>query len=467
MSSYTDPRRNIPSLDVLLGNQKIRDLIDVYGREVVLKHLKLAVDSTRDHIGETKEPSDPTTLILMKCESSLRHLFSPSLKRVINATGVLLHTNMGRAPLGESALAEIVSVCASYSSLEMDLNTGERSDRHSHVEQLLIEMTGCEAACVMNNNAGATLLVLRALIGDHPERNSVLISRGELIEIGGGFRMPDVMSQSGAIMVEVGTTNRTHLSDYQKGLNPDVAAVFRAHTSNFRIEGFTAKPSSRELATFSHENGLIFIDDIGSGAFTTLKGIEEFHEPIISDSVAVADIVLFSSDKLLGGPQSGIILGKRALIEVIKKHPLARALRPDKLCLAALQATLRAYLDNSFKSVIPLWQMLETSLEELLDHAGKMKSALQLLGYDVDVIEEKSPVGGGTLPGVSMPTACVLVKTISPEAIAQRLRNHTVPIIVRKQAAGVLIDMRTIFPRDNAEIIDCFRQIKEDETYEN
>jgi len=357
----TDAYRALPSVDELLQNHTLRGYERRVGRAVVLDAIRAALDSARADIRAGREA--PMSALLLdaitdRIEASVR----PTLTRVLNATGVILHTNLGRAPLSQDALQAIQDAALSYSNLEYDLETGERSSRYIHAEALIKQLTGAPAAMVVNNNAAAVMFVLRAFA----EARDVVISRGQLVEIGGGFRVPDVLSQSGARMVEVGTTNRTRIADYAAAITANTGALLRVHPSNFRVIGFTEEVSLAELAALGHQHNLPVIDDLGSGALldTTLYGLA--HEPMPQESLlAGADLIAFSGDKLLGGPQAGIIIGKSEYIAKLKAHPLARALRVDKLTFAALQATLLHYLKNEAPQKIPIWQMISAKTESL------------------------------------------------------------------------------------------------------
>jgi L-seryl-tRNA(Ser) seleniumtransferase len=376
---------------------------------------------------------------------------SPSLQPVINATGVILHTNLGRAPLSDSAIKAIQNVSMGYANLEYDLPTGQRGSRLVHAETLLTRLTRTEAALVVNNNAAAVLLVLSALA----KRRSVIIARSQLVEIGGGFRIPDVLKQSGASLYEVGTTNRVHQSDYQTAIeDASPALILHAHRSNFRITGFTSEPTLWELAEIAHQAGIPLVDDLGSGAFLDTAQFGLGHEPMVSESIASgADIVCFSGDKLLGGPQAGIIIGKMDLIARLKKHPLARALRADKLCLAALSATLLHYLKDEASAEIPIWRMIAMSTDTLRQRAQNWVNALGV----GDVIESESTVGGGSLPDETLPTYVLALSGHSPNKTLERLRTYQPPIIARLEADKVIFDPRTIMPDQENYLLSAIR----------
>ncbi|MDH3944358.1 MAG: L-seryl-tRNA(Sec) selenium transferase, partial [Anaerolineae bacterium] len=354
--------RAIPSVDKLLGARTAGELIAEYGRPLTLDAVRATLDALRAGDLDAGLAADKEAL-LMHAQDLLTAWTTPSLQPVINAAGVILHTNLGRAPLSQAAFQTMHAVAQGYSSLEYDLSTGKRGSRYDHAESLLTRLTGAEAALVVNNNASALLLALTSL----SKRRRVVISRTQLIEIGGGFRLPEVMKQSGAILVEIGATNRVHLDDYKQALDEHkIALLMRAHRSNFRLEGFTGEPALPELTTLAAEAGIPFLDDLGSGTLldTAPYGLE--HEPTIQESLAAgADLVCFSGDKLLGGPQAGILVGRAKLIKKLKKHPMARAVRADKLALAALSTTLLHYLKNEAARKIPVWQMISAPPENL------------------------------------------------------------------------------------------------------
>ncbi len=371
---------------------------------------------------------------------------SPSLIRVINASGVILHTNLGRAPLSKAALQAMQVVSQGYSNLELDLETGKRGTRLVHAEALLKRLTGAEAAMVVNNNAAAVLLVMAALAN----RRRVVISRSQLVEIGGGFRLPDVMKQSGAKLVEVGTTNKVRLSDYEEALEEPAALILHAHRSNFKMIGFTEEPGLNDLANLAHSRGILCMDDLGSGALldTTRYGLA--HEPTVQESLSAGmDLVCFSGDKLLGGPQAGVIIGKAGMITKIKKHPLARAIRADKLCLAALHATLLHYLKDEAGSAIPIWRMLALTPEQLhlTAEAWRVK-----LGQG-EVIPGESTIGGGSLPGENLPTFLLALDVNSPDKFLEALRRSPIPILARTENDRILLDPRTVLPEEQASLM--------------
>jgi L-seryl-tRNA(Ser) seleniumtransferase len=365
---------------------------------------------------------------------------------VINASGVILQTNLGRAPLSAASIQAVQQVAQGYSSLEYDLQRGKRGSRLVHAEALLQHITGAEAAIVVNNNAAAVLLVLTALA----RRRAVVIARSQLVEIGGGFRVPDVMKQSGARLIEVGTTNRIHLTDYEQALEERPVMFMRAHRSNFRIVGFTSEPGLKEIVEIAHQAGIMFMDDLGSGSLLDTSRYGLGHEPMVQESLADgADLVCFSGDKLLGGPQAGIIVGRAGLIAKLKKHPLARAIRADKLCLSALTATLLHYLKDEAERQIPIWRMIATPIEQL---EARVQHWAQVIGQG-EVVEGESTVGGGSLPGETLPARLLRLSPDRPNRFLARLRQADPPVIARLQEDCILLDPRTVLPEQEPALL--------------
>lgn len=432
--------RNLPSIEQLLQNAT--HLIESFGRPLTLDALRLTLDESRARFKLNPETALPATdLILAQAESHLTAWTSPSIVPVINATGVILHTNLGRAPLSNAAIQAMHEAAANYSNLEYDLQTGKRGSRLIHAEAVLRKLLGVEAALVVNNNASAVLLVLSALAN----RKRVVIPRSQLVEIGGGFRVPDVMKQSGAKLVEIGTTNKVRLVDFREALEEPTGLVMRAHRSNFKIVGFTEEPELREIVEASHEAGVLVVDDLGSGALidTTKYGLA--HEPTVQESLAAeVDIACFSGDKLLGGPQAGIIVGKKGVLEKIKKHPLARAVRADKICLAGLTATLMHYLRDEAEREIPVVRMMSLTPGQVQDRAEAWREAL---GQGEAILSE-STVGGGSLPEECMPTFVLALSVKSPDKFLKKLREANLPIIARTENDKVLFDPRTVLDDD-------------------
>ncbi|AYO30946.1 L-seryl-tRNA(Sec) selenium transferase [Biomaibacter acetigenes] len=454
--------RKLPKVADLLEETEIKDLMTIFNRNYLTDILRESLETVRVKIMEKLESGDATD----KSENELKDevislainklSFSPySLRPVINATGVVLHTNLGRAPLPEEAMKRIEMVAKAYSNLEFDIGRGERGERYSHVRELLCDITGAEDAMVVNNNAAAVLLCLSSLASGH----EVVISRGQLVEIGGSFRIPDVMAQSGARLVEVGTTNKTHLKDYEMAINENTALLLKVHTSNFKLVGFTSQVSNEELITLGAKHNLPVMEDLGSGVLVDLKPYSLPEEPTVQDSVkAGMDLVTFSGDKLLGGPQAGIIVGKKGYISKIKRHPLTRAVRIDKLTLAALEAVLRLYKDGLWQH-IPVLAMLTESKDAMENRARKLAEGLEgvLTGKGkVEIVDDVSQAGGGSLPGAEIPTRAVAVSVhdISSGELAERLRKVPTPVIARIKKDKLLFDVRTITEKDVEKIVE-------------
>jgi L-seryl-tRNA(Ser) seleniumtransferase len=451
MEAMTSSLRQLPSVDLLLQTPQAVGWISQYGRALVVASLRQALDRARQ---EFRPGADIPAHDALLAEAAvlLADWTRPSLVPVINASGVVLQTNLGRAPLSSAALMAIQGVATGYSNLEYDLEKGRRGSRLVHAEDLLRRLTGAEAALVVNNNAAAVLLTLTALA----RRRLVVIARTQLVEIGGGFRVPDVMKQSGARLLEVGATNRVHLSDYESALEEKPALFLRAHRSNFRLVGFTSEPELNEIATLAHRSGLPLVDDLGSGTLidTALFGLA--HEPTVQESLqAGADLVTFSGDKLLGGPQAGIIAGQADLVSRLKKHPLARAVRADKLCLAALSATLLHYLKGEAESQIPVWRMISAPAERIRIRAQAWAEAL---GMGL-VIPGQSTVGGGSLPGETLPTYLLAIPGRSPNRLLDQLRHANPPIIARLQDDQVVLDPRSVVDEQDSLLLAELKQL--------
>lgn len=438
--------RQLPGVDKLLNLPASAPLIAQYGRDLTLEALRAVLDEQRRQIRDGHLRLMEPDAYVAAAADWLADLLAPSLRPVLNATGVIIHTNLGRAPLSQAALAA-VQAAAGYSALEYDLEAGSRGSRFAHAEPLLRRLTGAEAACVVNNNAAAVLLMLSALC----HGREVIISRGQLVEIGGGFRVPDVMAQSGCRLVEVGTTNRTHLRDYEMAMGDNTAAILAAHHSNYQIIGFSSEPALAELAELAHRHNVPLLFDQGSGALLDTAAYGLDAEPLVTDSLAAGvDLAAFSGDKLLGGPQAGILCGRADLVAKCRQHPLARAVRPDKLCLAALSATLTAYLTDRAARDIPVWRMISRPLAALVAQVEAWITALA----DVDARVESAPgfstVGGGSLPGAQLPTQLLSIGDLSPHCLSMRLRRHDPPVIARIADDRLLLDPRTLLPGQEA-----------------
>ena len=444
--------RQIPSVDRLLGLEATQKLIDAFGREETVDALRDVLDAVRDEVRRGSEIPDDAALAA-RAGLRLEELLTPTLRPVINATGVIIHTNLGRAPLSQAAREAMDRVSQGYTSLEYDLEAGERGHRTTHAERLLCRLTGAESALVVNNNAGAVLLALTAMAQDR----GVIISRGQLVEIGGGFRVPDVMAQSGARLVEVGTTNRTHMYDYENAIEASdhIALILRAHHSNFRVVGFTSEPTLNELVELGKRYDLPVVDDLGSGALLDTSRFGLAHEPTVQESVETgAAVICFSGDKLLGGPQAGIIVGKAAHVDPLKSHPLTRALRPDKLCLVALQETLLHYVRGEAVDEVPVWRMMAAPLSEIAERAERWRETLRQAGVAVEIADGLSTVGGGSLPGETLPTKLVALLTPHPDRLARSLRDADPPIIARIENDQLMLDPRTVRPEEEQVLLE-------------
>lgn len=438
--------QKLPSLDALLQDKRSDSLISRHGRKLTINALRDSLESFRETIkkGATSPNLDS---ILEYAENLINVWLKPSLVPVINASGIILHTNLGRAPLSEETITAIQMVSSSYSTLEFDLAEGKRGKRSIHAEGLLKLLTGAESALLVNNNAAAVLLVLSALAN----RKKVVIANSQLIEIGGGFRIPDVMRQSGAKLVAVGTTNRVRLSDYREAIDSQTSLVMTAHHSNFKIIGFTSEPELSELVSLCHGAGLPLVCDIGAGALLDTAPYGLAHEPTIREAIeAGADIICFSGDKLLGGPQAGIIIGKKELIDKVKAHPLARAIRADKVCLAGTAATLTHYLKGEALEKIPIWRMISREISDLKKQASNWKKALRI----GEVIPGSSMVGGGSLPGESQPTYLLAIKIKNPDRFMQKLRGLPTPVVARIENDQIVFDPRTVLPSQEKILIE-------------
>ncbi len=450
--------RKLPKVDELLKRDDVAALLESHPRVLVLDAVREAVESARAEVlgGSPLEPD--ATGIAADAARRTAEKARPSLRRVINATGIVLHTNLGRAPLAAAAMDAVVRAAAGYSTLEYDVASGERGSRQAHVEELLVKLTGAEAAMAVNNNASAVLLGLAGLASG----KEAIVSRGQLVEIGGSFRIPDIMRESGATMVEVGTTNKTHLADYERAIGPDTGLLLKVHTSNFRMVGFTEEVPVAELVHLGGNHGIPVFEDQGSGVLIDLAPFGLPGEPTIASAVmSGADLVSASGDKLLGGPQAGILVGKWHVIDKLKKHPLARALRLDKMTLAALEATLRLYLDPE-RAVreIPVLRMLTASAEEMRERAGRMACGISDACGDaagVTVADDVSRAGGGALPMADVPTHVVAVTPhdVGVVELEERLRLGEPCVVARISEDRLLLDPRTLTEAEELEVVSA------------
>lgn len=452
----------IPKVDEILDKDEIKELLKHIPRKTVLDSIRLLIDELRDNIkgkrldekGILEEIKNIPEKVANKAEEKNAY----KLRRVVNATGVVIHTNLGRSLINEKIMDNIRDIAINYSNLEYDLATGSRGSRYSHLEEIVCEITGGEAAMVVNNNAAAVMLVLSSMA----KGKEVIVSRGELIEIGGSFRIPDVMEQSGASLVEVGTTNKTHLWDFENAINENTGALLKVHTSNYRVLGFTSNVDSSELFELKEKYNIPLIDDLGSGVLVDLSkyGIE--YEPTVQESLKKgADIVTFSGDKLLGGPQVGIIVGKREYIEKMKKNPLTRAFRVDKFTISALEATLRYYLDEGAAAKeIPTLSMLSMNKDEIERKAIELKSKIIDIikddNFKIDIEDNFSEVGGGSLPLEKLPTKCIVltIENLSTQEFENNLRKFNIPIITRLYKDRIYMDLRTIKEEEYSIVVE-------------
>ena len=444
--------RALPSVDKLLAQSSVAALISTYGHELVVEAARAVLDDVRKGIKRGDVVGVNSAEIAQSLSDWLADLIAPTLRPVINATGVIVHTNLGRAPLSENALAAIDAIGRGYSNLEYELEPGVRGSRSTHAAALVSRLTGAEAATVVNNAASAVLLKLSALCAGR----EVIVSRGQLVEIGGGFRMPDVMRQAGVKLVEVGTTNRTHLRDYADAITDETAAIMVIHHSNYRIIGFTTEPELSDLAELSHAHGLPFLYDQGSGAMidTAQFGLE--REGLVQESIAAGcDVVVFSGDKLVGGPQAGVIAGRHDLIAKIKRHPLARAVRPDKLAYAGLAATFASYVTGHALSEVPVWMMLSRSLDSIRAQAEQWQTELAESGIASQVIEGLSTVGGGSLPGQAVPTFLLELAAEQPDQLSKRLRVGKTHLVGRIQNDRLVLDPRTVLLHQSERVVSA------------
>ena len=442
-------RRSIPSIEQLRQRQAMRELEATYGRAAVVDALRAEASVIRMRLAD----SDGLDLVIETMEAAVRARLdadhAPSLVAVINATGVIVHTNLGRAPLAAVATSRVAALASGYTNLEYDLARGGRGRRDTHAERLICRLTGAEAAIIVNNNAAATLVSLAALGAGR----EVIISRGELVEIGGGFRVPDVMRQSGAILREVGTTNRTRVSDYAAAISDRTALLLRVHPSNFTIEGFTERPALAELTALANRFNLPVVEDLGSGFLGVPTGLEALkNEPSVADSIAAGvSLVMFSGDKLLGGPQAGVIAGTAEVVGQVRQHPLMRAVRADKMTYAALEATLEEYVSGRAAQTVPVARMMTMTLDEIERRATSLAAALSNAGLQTEIVDGFSTIGGGSAPGAQLPTR-LLALTLPAARLDAALRAARPPVIARIEDGRIVIDLRTVAPEDDERL---------------
>ncbi|HTK28275.1 MAG TPA: L-seryl-tRNA(Sec) selenium transferase [Vicinamibacterales bacterium] len=458
--------RSIPSIEALRQREAARRLDTAFGSAATVDALRIAADEVRAALRQSDPVPATDEEVVARIEAAaarvLEERFRPSLVPVINATGVILHTNLGRAPLAAAAIARVGDIASGYSNLEYDVARGARGRRDAHAERLLCSITGAEAAVVVNNNAAATLVVLAALAAGR----EVIVSRGELVEIGGGFRVPDVMAQSGAVLREVGTTNRTRASDYAAAIGGRTALLLRVHPSNFTLDGFVERPSLAELVAVGRSCGVPVAEDLGSGwlgAGAAGAAPSGFDEPSVAASLAAGvDVCCFSGDKLLGGPQAGLILGRVDCVTAIRTHPLMRAVRAGKMTYAALEATLAEYAAGRSARTIPVHRMLATPADAVRDRAATLARRLGgHHGWTAELVTGRSAVGGGSAPGVALPTWLLALQRhgLSPDALDARLRASAPPVVARIEADRVVLDLRTVDPADDEAIAGALEKI--------
>jgi len=451
--------RKLPGVDRLLQEGAIQALAEENGHDLTVEAIRQALDIARQAIVASQDCPSTDELVQMT-RANLEARSRPTLRPVINATGVIIHTNLGRAPLSAEARAAVELAARGYTNLEYDLEAGRRGSRYVHAEELLCRLTGAEAALVVNNNAAAVLLILTALA----QSKEVIVSRGHLVEIGGGFRMPAVMRQSGARLVEVGTTNRTYIQDYEEAITEETALLMSVHRSNFRLTGFVHEPALGRLVELGEKKGLPVVDDLGSGALldTSYVAGDAYglaHEPTLQESVAQGTaLVSASGDKLLGGPQAGIIVGQGDLIAKLKRYPLTRALRVDKTTIAGLQATLLHYLKGEAEEKVPVWRMIAMPIDIIKGRATAWAEKLAEVGITAGVVDGRSTVGGGSLPGETLPTRLLAIQVDSPDELARRLRAGDPPVIGRIEDALFLLDPRTVLDEEDEVLVEAIKR---------
>ena len=450
----TSAYRQLPSVERVLSYERVGQLIEEHSRQIVVDTVRQALGDARLTIAGGGEAPDASEIVTAVC-AQIEALNRPWPRHIINATGVVLHTNLGRAPLSDEAIEAMRRAAHGYSDLELDLDTGRRGSRQARISDLVARATGAEAALVVNNNASAVMLGLAAIAAG----KEVIVSRGEAVEIGGGFRIPDVLAQSGATLVEVGTTNRTYARDYEAAITENTGALLAVHASNFRVMGFTHAPEIRELVEIGAQRGVPVLHDMGSGCLLDSAQFGLMHEPMPQESVeAGVGLSFFSGDKLLGGPQAGIIAGEKSLVDVVARHPLARAMRIDKLSMAALAATLEHYIRGEALDKIPIWRMIAMTADDV-----KARAMLWMkeIGEAASLVKSQSTIGGGSLPGETLPTWTLAIESESidggAQAVAKLLRNADTPVMGRIEDERVLLDARTVLPEEEKSLLDAVR----------
>ena len=451
--------RSLPSVDRIVSDERVQVFEKTYSHDLVVQVVRERIDRERASIALGKQPRSLEDMI-DSIRATLLGMSTPGLRRIVNATGVVLHTNLGRAPLSRDSIEAMQQASIGYSNVEFEVDSGKRGSRQVYIEPLVCQLTGAEAAMVVNNNAAAVLLGLAAVA----RRKEVIVSRGQAVEIGDSFRIPDVMRQSGAKLVEVGTTNCTYISDYEQAISESTVGLMRVHSSNFRVVGFTHSVSIRDLCALGSRRQIAVLDDLGSGCLLDTAAFGLGAEPTIQESIAAGTgLAFFSGDKLMGGPQAGIIAGKKVYIDRLRRHPLARAVRIDKLRLAALAATLIHYLKGEALQKIPIWMMISAPVGELEKRAGAWADAY---GPGADVIDGESMVGGGSLPGSTLPTKLLAIPTARTkkrnlaQSLGQRLRQYRIPIVARISDDAIMLDPRTVLPEEDGAVIEALTGLR-------
>ena len=460
--------KKIPAVNDLLEDKKGKELIENYNHNLVLKAIRSILDEKRNMIAKTpeaelkkKDINLEIDIIFNEIEDYLQNYLAPKLENVINATGTIVHTNLGRSLLSQNAIEALVNVAENYSTLEIDKKTGERGSRYNNVREYLIELTGAEDGLVVNNNAAAVLLILDQFAKD----KEVILARGEMVEVGGSFRIPEVMEKSGAQLVEVGATNKVYKKDYEKRINENTGMLLKVHTSNYKVMGFTEEVKLKELVELGKEYNLPVVEDLGSGIINDLSDLGLKDEPTVADKISQgADLVSFSGDKLLGGPQAGIIVGKEEYISKLKKNPLTRALRVDKFTLSSLEATLKAYIKEEARETIPTLQMISEDIDIIKNKAQKLSDKLKELDnekIDIEIDKDASKTGGGAFPIQKIPTYVtkVQVNDMDLNELSYKLRMNNPPIFTRLHDDFMLFDLRTIKESEIEKIVQAFRNI--------
>jgi L-seryl-tRNA(Ser) seleniumtransferase len=452
--------RSLPSVDKVISNDRVQQLSAGYPFDLIVEVIRRQLDRERQSIKNGKKPSQFEGIVEAVIQET-ESFSKPSLRHVINATGVILHTNLGRAPMSREAIKAMEMVSSGYSNLEFDLEKGDRGSRNAHLEKLLCQLTGAEAALVVNNNAAAVLLTLSSLA----KRKEVVVSRGQAVEIGGGFRIPDVMRQSLARLVEVGTTNCTYIEDYEQAITEKTVALLWVHPSNFRVEGFTHAVELQEMVAAAQKHNIMVIDDLGSGCFIETGQFGLYPEPTVQQSVSAgADVICFSGDKLVGGPQAGIIVGKKVLIEKLKKHPLARAMRLDKSRLAGLWATLLHYLKEEALEKVPIWRMISMPLPEIETRIGNWS---RVPGLNAKIIDGVSMIGGGSMPGETLPTRLLSIEAPGKKGsnlasqLSILLRKQDPPVVGRIDNDHLMLDPRTVLLEEDDQVVKALMNLAE------